>query len=128
MVTAIGMWMCGLSSSYPQLLFWRFFTGIGSALQASRHPWPRPLRRRQLMQNPAPAKQMSGAQLYLADVSTRDNRARVLGANTSAALLGVSVGPAIGGNLAELSGTSAPFFVTGMPLLLPYRAPSDLNP
>ena len=88
-ITALGMIACGLSSSFSQLLFWRFVTGIGSALQ------------------------MCGAQLYLADVSVPANRARVLGANTSAALLGVSVGPAIGGNLAVMSGISSVFFVTG---------------
>lgn len=83
------MALCGFAHTYTELLVYRFITGIGSAFQ------------------------MCGAQLYLADVSIRENRARVLGANTSAALLGVSVGPAMGGLMAQHMGSSAPFFVTG---------------
>ena len=48
---------CGLSANFNQLLVWRWVTGVGSALQ------------------------MSGAQLFLADISLSSNRARVLGTN-----------------------------------------------
>ena len=48
---------CGMSRSFSQLLAWRWVTGLGSALQ------------------------MSGAQLYLADISACSNRARIMGTN-----------------------------------------------
>ena len=52
-----GMVGCGASRSFAQLLAWRWVTGLGSALQ------------------------MSGAQLYLADISASSNRARTMGTN-----------------------------------------------
>ena len=56
-ITAVGMVGSGLAGSFPELLAWRFLTGMGSAMQ------------------------MSGSQLYLADVSSSANRARMLGTN-----------------------------------------------
>ena len=52
---------CGASRSFAQLLAWRWVTGLGSALQ------------------------MSGAQLYLADISASSNRARTMGTNQARA-------------------------------------------
>lgn len=54
---AAGMLGCGLSRTFTHLLVARFVTGMGSALQ------------------------MSGSQLFLADISQRHNRARSLGTN-----------------------------------------------
>lgn len=54
---AAGMLGCGLSRTFTHLLVARFVTGMGSALQ------------------------MSGSQLFLADISKRHNRARSLGTN-----------------------------------------------
>ena len=82
---------CGMATSFQQLLVWRWVTGIGSALQ------------------------MTGAQLFLADISTPGNRARSLGLNHSASLLGSLAGPAVGGLLADGAGLNAPFTFTGMP-------------
>ena len=48
---------CGLACSFEQLLLARWLTGIGSALQNT------------------------GAQLFLADISTPSNRAQSLGIN-----------------------------------------------
>eukprot|EP01025_Chloroclados_australasicus_P013609 TRINITY_DN16405_c0_g3_i2.p1 TRINITY_DN16405_c0_g3~~TRINITY_DN16405_c0_g3_i2.p1 ORF type:complete len:446 (+),score=31.60 TRINITY_DN16405_c0_g3_i2:193-1530(+) len=84
-VTSMGMLGSGLSRSFVELLVWRFVTGVGSAIQ------------------------MTGAQLYLADISTTGDRARKMGTNQAAALLGVSIGPAIGGILADKFGLRAPF-------------------
>ncbi|KAK9810950.1 hypothetical protein WJX73_000538 [Symbiochloris irregularis] len=89
-ITAIGMLGCGMSTSFRQLLVWRWVTGIGSALQ------------------------MTGAQLFLADISKPGNRARSLGLNQSASLLGSLAGPAIGGFLADYAGINAPFTFTGI--------------
>ncbi len=57
LVMAVGMAGSGLSESFPELLAWRFVTGAGSAMQ------------------------MSGSQLFVADVSTSSNRAKMLGTN-----------------------------------------------
>ncbi|KAK9864537.1 hypothetical protein WJX84_006292 [Apatococcus fuscideae] len=94
LVTAIGMLGCGLSRTFTHLLVARFVTGMGSALQ------------------------MSGSQLFLADISQPHNRARSLGTNHAASQVGSLVGPAIGGYLADASGLRAPFTMTGAAALL----------
>jgi MFS family permease len=87
LVNAIGMLGSGFAADIGQLLFWRFIAGAGSAMY------------------------MTGAQIYLADISTTENRARVIGTNQGALLLGVSIGPGIGGLVADLFGFRVPFFV-----------------
>ncbi|CAL5228622.1 g11787 [Coccomyxa viridis] len=94
LITAFGMIGCGMSRNFTQLLAWRWVTGVGSALQ------------------------MSGSQLYLADISLSSNRARTLGTNQAASLLGGLVGPALGGLLADMSGLRAPFTLTGCAALM----------
>ncbi|KAK9819267.1 hypothetical protein WJX81_001189 [Elliptochloris bilobata] len=89
-VTALGMVGCGMSATFGQLLLWRWVTGVGSALQ------------------------MAGAQLFLTDISVSGNRARTLGTNQAASLVGGLVGPAVGGLLADVSGLRAPFTMTGI--------------
>lgn len=56
-ITGLGMIGSAVAGTFPELLAWRFITGAGSALQ------------------------MSGSQLFLADVSNRENRAKTLGTN-----------------------------------------------
>ncbi|MSQ41596.1 MAG: MFS transporter [Dehalococcoidia bacterium] len=94
LVTSAGMVGSGLALNIWQLLAWRFVAGAGSAMY------------------------MTGAMIYLADISTRENRARFLGTNQGALLLGVSIGPAIGGALAEGWGLRAPFFAVGAAALI----------
>jgi MFS family permease len=89
LVTAIGMIGSGFSPDIVQLCVWRFVAGAGSAMY------------------------MTGAQIYLADISTPENRARVIGTNQGALLVGVSIGPGIGGLLADLFGLRVPFLVVG---------------
>lgn len=57
---------------------------------------------------------MTGSQLFLGDISTPKNRARVMGTNQAASLLGLSIGPALGGYLAGTLGMTAPFTVTAV--------------
>lgn len=94
LITAIGMVGSGLSADIYQLVAWRFVAGAGSAMY------------------------MTGAQLYLADISTPANRARFIGTNQGALLLGVSIGPAVGGVMAEVWGLRAPFIVAGVAALV----------
>lgn len=94
LVTAVGMIGSGLAGDIYQLLAWRFVAGAGSAMY------------------------MTGAQIYLADISTPENRARFIGTNQGALLFGVSIGPGIGGIVAEFWGLSAPFHVVGVAALI----------
>jgi MFS family permease len=89
LVTGLGMVGSGFVEGIPELLFWRLIAGAGSAMY------------------------MTGAQVYLVDISTPRNRARVLGANQGALLLGVSLGPGLGGVLAEAFGFRLPFVAVG---------------
>jgi MFS family permease len=93
-VTAVGMFGSGLSFDIWQLMAWRFIAGAGSAMY------------------------MTGAQIYLVDVSTPENRAMFLGANQMAINLGVSLGPGIGGLVAQGFGLRVPFHVVGAAALL----------
>lgn len=89
LVTAIGMFGSGLAENIEQLLAWRLIAGAGSAMY------------------------MTAAMIYIADISTPENRARFIGTNQGALLLGVSIGPGIGGLVAQGFGLRAPFYVVG---------------
>lgn len=89
LVTAVGMVGSGFAGDIVQLLAWRLLAGAGSAMY------------------------MTATQIYLADISTPATRARFIGTNYGAMLLGIAVGPAIGGITAELWGLRAPFFFVG---------------
>lgn len=93
LVTALGMIGSGLAPGIVVLLAWRLVAGAGSAMY------------------------MTGAQVYLADISTPANRAKVIGTNQGALLLGTAVGPAVGGVLAEAAGLEAPFYLVGVTAL-----------
>ncbi|MEZ4504161.1 MAG: MFS transporter [Dehalococcoidia bacterium] len=92
-VTAVGMIGSGLSPNIEILLGWRFIAGAGSAMY------------------------MTGAMIYLTDISTPETRARFIGTNQGALLLGVSIGPGVGGLIAEFWGLRAPFYVVGVAAL-----------
>lgn len=94
LIGAVGMIGSGFAGSLPELLAWRFVAGAGSAIYAT------------------------GAQVFLADVSTPETRARYLGTNQGALLLGTSFGPAIGGFTAEAWGLEAAFVIVGLCALL----------
>lgn len=89
LVLALGMLGSGLAPSIWVLLGWRFIAGVGSALY------------------------MTGAQLYILDISPPERRGRNLSYNTGSLLAGVALGPAIGGIVAELTNFRVPFFVVG---------------
>lgn len=86
-VVAIGMLGSGLATTLPQLLVMRFVAGAGSAMY------------------------MTGAQLYLVDISTASNRARFIATNQGALLFGIAIGPGLGGLLAGAFGLRMPFYV-----------------
>lgn len=86
LVVSVSMVGCGLAGGIVSLTAWRFVAGAGSAMY------------------------MTGALVYLADVSTLANRARLIGFNQGALLFGQSIGPGLGGLIAEQFGIRAPFF------------------
>lgn len=90
LVTALGMIGSGFAGDLLSLLAWRFIAGAGSAMY------------------------MTGAMVYLTDISTPENRARFIGTNQGALLIGVSIGPGLGGLIAEFFGLRAPFYFVGI--------------
>lgn len=89
LITAVGMIGSGTAQDIEQLLAWRLVAGAGSALY------------------------MTGAQIYLVDIAGPGARARYLATNQGALLAGVSIGPALGGLLADTFDLRTPFFVVG---------------
>ena len=109
LVTAVGMVGSGFAGGIGDLLAWRFLAGAGSAMY------------------------MTGAIVYLTDISTAETRARFIGTNQAALLVGVSIGPAVGGLLADAFGLRVPFHVVGVAALIAgvyayLRIPETLTP
>mmetsp|Transcript_23240 Transcript_23240/g.72585 ORF Transcript_23240/g.72585 Transcript_23240/m.72585 type:complete len:528 (+) Transcript_23240:14-1597(+) len=88
-LTAVGMGLTGTAHSMGELLSYRFITAAGGSFQ------------------------MSGAQLYLTDISTPANRARTMAPLMASFSAGTAVGPAVGGYLAENFGLATPFYLVG---------------
>ena len=94
LVVSISMVGSGLAGGIVSLTAWRFVAGAGSAMY------------------------MTGALVYLTDISTLANRGRMIGFNQGALLFGQSIGPGLGGIIAEQFGIRAPFFfIAGATLL-----------
>ena len=74
-------------STLSELVAFRFLNGVGGSLQ------------------------MAGAQMYLSDISTPANRARTMAPIGMAFAAGATVGPGIGGLMAEHFGFRTPFFL-----------------
>ena len=89
-ITALGSLLSAAAGDIWQLLAFRFVAGAGSAMF------------------------MTGALILVTDISTPENRGRMLGLYQGSLLLGVSIGPAVGGLAAELAGLRAPFVVVGV--------------
>lgn len=88
-ISAVGMGLTSFASNLAELATFRFITGMGGSFQ------------------------MTGAQMYLADISTKENRARTMAPMGIAFATGATLGPGVGGFLSEAYGLRAPFlFVT----------------
>lgn len=88
-VVTVSSILSGLAPTFWLLIVFRFIAGVGSAMY------------------------MTGAMVLLADITTPGNRGRVMSIYQGSILLGVSLGPAVGGGVAELMGVRAPFYVVG---------------
>jgi multidrug resistance protein len=89
LVVAAGSFLSATAGDLWQLLLWRFLAGAGSAMY------------------------MTGAAAYLTDIADPGNRARMMGLNQGSLLFGTSLGPAVGGIVAELTDFRTPFLVVG---------------
>lgn len=87
LLTALAAVATGLAGRFDQLLVFRFVQGLGSAAQTT------------------------AAMIVLADITTSEDRGRVMSWYQSSLLLGSSFGPVVGGLVGERYGFRAPFFV-----------------
>ena len=88
-IVTVSSILSGLAPTFWMLIVFRFIAGVGSAMY------------------------MTGAMVLLADITSPGNRGRVMSIYQGSILLGVSLGPAVGGGVAELAGVRAPFYVVG---------------
>ncbi len=88
-VIAIGTFLSATAGDIWQLLAYRFIAGIGSAMF------------------------MTAGLTVIADISTPENRGRNLSLHLGSLLVGVSIGPAVGGVTAEIFNLQAPFYLVG---------------
>jgi multidrug resistance protein len=86
LILAIGSIGCGLAQNYWLFLSFRFIQGIGSAMYTT------------------------AAMVMLADISTEDNRGKLMSFYQGCILLGAGLGPTMGGFLAQYFGLRVPFF------------------
>ncbi|MGE3643438.1 MAG: MFS transporter [Beijerinckiaceae bacterium] len=85
-ITAVGAVGAAITGDFYWLLFWRFVQGVGSGMY------------------------QTVSLAALADVSTPQTRARVVGLYQVALQFGASIGPLIGGYIAKYFGLRAPFW------------------
>lgn len=89
-VTALGSLAGGLAPTFGWLIASRFVAGAGSAMY------------------------MTGAMIILTDITTDENRGRMMSLYQGSLLAGVSLGPGVGGFVAEGFGLAAPFFLVAI--------------
>ncbi len=89
--TAIASIGTGVCSTLPQLLACRLLLGAGSSAA------------------------LSGSGAYMADITTRapDQRAKIIGFQSTVINIAYAVGPAVGGYLCDLYGARLMFFIVG---------------
>ncbi|MFQ5879747.1 MAG: MFS transporter [Dehalococcoidia bacterium] len=87
LVIAAGSFLSGLSADFWQLLVFQFVAGVGSGVY------------------------QTGAAIVLADISSDADRAKVMSFNQGSLYVGVTLGPVMGGPLAEIFGLRSPFFL-----------------
>ncbi|MCH7488498.1 MAG: MFS transporter [Chloroflexi bacterium] len=89
-ITAVGSFLSAFAGDIWSLLVFRFIAGIGSAAF------------------------MTAGITLVTDISTPENRGRMLSLHLGSLLIGVSIGPALGGLTAELINLRAPFILVGV--------------
>lgn len=90
LLAAVGNLLVGLIPNYTALVVFRFVAGAGSALF------------------------ITAAVIFVAEVSTSQNRGRLMTIYQVSFLLGFSLGPSVGGITAALFGFAAPFYLIAL--------------
>ena len=88
--SAVGNLLVGLVPTYEGIVAFRFVAGIGSAMY------------------------ITAAVVFVAEVSTPRNRGRLMTIYQASFLLGLTLGPSVGGVTASLFGLFAPFYVVAV--------------
>lgn len=86
-INLLGASMVAVSFSFVWLLVWRLVSGLGASMYTT------------------------GVSVYLHDVASADNRARLLGLQEMSILVGQSLGPVTGGYIGELFGLRMPLYL-----------------
>jgi MFS family permease len=86
LITVVGNLLCALAPSYAVFLGARFIAGAGAAMV------------------------LTGGQIVVADISTPQNRGRLMAIYQGVFSFAIGIGPLPGGYLADRVGLSAPFF------------------
>jgi MFS family permease len=94
LVSAVGNVLSGYADALAPLLVFRFVAGIGSAAF------------------------ITATVVYIADVSQPATRGRLMSLYQGSFLVGITIGPALGGLIAEVFGIRAPFFAIGIVSLI----------
>lgn len=87
LIVTVSSLLMALSNSFLELVIYRFTTGIGNAIY------------------------LTSAITVLADISTQENRARYMSLQQGSLLLGVGIGPGLGGLAAEFWGFRSAFYL-----------------
>ncbi len=90
LIAAAGNALAGTADSLAPLLVYRFIAGVGSAAF------------------------ITGAVIFIGDISTPANRGRLMSVYQGSFALGITLGPAMGGLIAEVFGLRGPFFAVGV--------------
>ena len=86
LINLLGAAMVAISFNYPWLLFWRTVSGLGAAMFTT------------------------GCSIYLRDVAPRHIRGRILSLQEMSILVGVTIGPYMGGLMGDHMGLRSPLY------------------
>ncbi len=92
-IASIGYYLTGYFDSTGLILVSRLITGLGGGIH------------------------FVGAGIYLREISTLDNRGRILSLQTISILIGQTVGPIVGGYIGEIYGLNSPFIFASIALI-----------
>ena len=103
-LTAVASLLCGTAQSYPMLIVYRALEGVGSAFYVTT------------------------AMAFITRTVTPAQMGRTMGFYQGMLLLGVSLGPGLGGYIAHVAGRRAPFFAYALLSAIVAAGAADWSP